>query len=147
MSLIQSIQDYVKTYTSLKSGAPVWVGYLGETPTEYAIIPLPGARVVETYLNDKTLREYPFAFQSMESTADDLERLESQGFYEEFAEWLDEQTESGNLPNLGIGKTAESIESTGWGYLFVQGESQTGIYQVQCRLTYTQEAHEESEGS
>jgi hypothetical protein len=138
MSIIESIQSYIKTYTSLKSGAPVWVDYMGDQPTEYSIVPLPGARVVEEYINGNSKRSYPFAFRSMESTADDLERLGTQGFFEAFADWLEQQTENGNLPTLGVGQTAESIETTGWGYLFQQGESSTGVYQITCVLTYKQ---------
>ena len=138
MSIISAIQTYIKDYTSLKSGAPVWVDYLGSEPTEYSIVPLPGGRIIEEYINGNSLRSYPFAFQSMESTADDLERLGTQGFFEAFADWLEQQTESGDLPTLGAGQTAESIETTGWGYLFQQGESQTGVYQIQCLLVYRQ---------
>ena len=136
MSIISAIQTYLKTYTSLKTGSPVWVDNLGNKPTEYAVIPLPGARITERYLNGSSTREYPFAFQSMESTAAELERLETIGFYEAFAEWLDTQTNSGVLPTLASGLTAESIEALGWGYKYEQGESQTGIYQIQCRMTY-----------
>lgn len=139
MSMISALQTYIKTYSSLKTGAPVWVDYLGSMPTEYTIVPLPGERIVESYVDGSSYREYPFAFQSAESTADDLERLESQGFFEAFADWLESQTDEENFPILESGKTATKIESTGWGYLFQQGESQTGIYNIQCKLTYFQE--------
>lgn len=144
MSIIGAIQTYLKNYSDLKSGAPVWVDYLGDLPVEYAIQPLPGSIVLESYINGSSLRSYAFAFQSMESTADDLERLGTQGFYEEFAEWLEQQTENEDLPILGNGKTALSIKATGWGYLYRQGESATGVYQIQCQMTYKQEPIEES---
>ncbi|RJQ42814.1 MAG: hypothetical protein C4545_04045 [Anaerolineaceae bacterium] len=139
MSIINALKTYIATYSGLKINAPVWVDYLGADPTEYTIIPLAGGRIVESYIDDSSLREYPFAFQSMESTADELERLETQGFYEAFADWLESQTENGDLPELEAGQNAEKIEATGWAYLYQQGDSQTGIYQIQCRLTYTQE--------
>ena len=138
-SIIESVKDYINTYSGLKESAPVWVDYIGSTPTEYSIIPLAGARIVETYLNDTTLREFPFALQSMESTADELERLETQGFYEAFAEWLESQTLADEFPALESGKVVTKIEATGWSYLYQQGESQTGVYQIQCKLTYEQE--------
>lgn len=138
MSVIESVQDYLKSYSDLKSGAPVWVDFLSNTPVEYSIQPLPGERILESYINGSSLRAFFFAFQSMESTADDLERLGTQGFYETFADWLEEQTEIENLPTLDAGKEAESIGATGWGYLFQQGDSQTGVYQIQCRLVYKQ---------
>lgn len=138
ISMISAVRTYIKTYGSLVANAPVWVNYLSVTPTEYAIIPLPGARVIETDIRGGTVREFPFAFQSVESTADELERLESIGFYEAFATWLDVQTLSGVFPTLNAGQTPEKIEALGWAYLYEQGQSDTGIYQIQCKLTYSQ---------
>lgn len=137
-SIIEGVRDYLRTYTGLSSGAPIWVEYLGNEPTEYALLPLAGGRVIETYINGKRLMEYPFAFRSMESTADDLARMENNGFYEAFAQWLDDQTNLGNLPALPTGMVAEEIEALGWGYLYEEGDSKTGIYQVQCRVIYEQ---------
>lgn len=139
MSIISSVRTYLATYTGLKTGAPLWVDFLGNKPSEYAVIPLAGGKVIETYLSGKSLREYPFAFQSMESTADDLERLENSGFFETFADWLETQTEAGTLPTLGTGQTTELIEALGWGYLYEQGNSDTGVYQIQCRIVYGQD--------
>lgn len=139
---ISAVQTYIKTCADLASGAPVWVNYLGETPTEYAIVPLPGGGIVNelTDLAGNTTREFMFAFQSVESTADDIARLAASGFYEEFSEWLEEQTEAGTLPTLASGRTAVKIEALGAGFLFRQGESATGVYQIQCKLTYEQAA-------
>ncbi len=139
MSIISAIRSYLKDYTGLASGAPVWVDYLGAIPTEYSVVPLAGNKIVEQYVDGSSLREYPFAFRSVESTAADLERLENNGFFEAFADWLESQTEAGNFPTLDSGQTPELIEATGWGYLYEQGNSDTGIYQIQCRLLYKQE--------
>ena len=139
MSIISSVRTYLATYTGLKTGAPLWVDYLGNNPSEYAVIPLAGGKVVETDIDGSSQREFPFAFQSMESTADDLERLENSGFFETFSDWLETQSEAGTLPTLGAGQTAELIEATGWGYLYQQGNSDTGVYQIQCRLEYKQD--------
>ena len=84
------------------------------------------------------MREFPFAFRSTESTAEDLARLENLGFYEAFAEWLREQSENEFFPEMDEGQTPTKIYATGWDYLFQQGDSQTGIYQIQCKLEYEQ---------
>lgn len=139
MSIISALKTYIQTYTGLDSGAPVWVDYIGSKPTEYAIIPLAGSKIVEQYINGGSMREYPFAFQSAEFTADELERIENSGFFEAFSDWLESQTLAGVLPAMGAKQTAWAIEATGWAYLFEQGNSDTGIYQIQCRLIYEQE--------
>lgn len=138
MTIIAALQTYMKTCVELKSGRPVWVNFLGSAPTEYSIVPLPGARILEEYVNGVKIMEFPFAFQSAESTADDLARLANAGFYEAYATWLDEQTDLGALPTLDAGQTAEVIEAITSGYLYEQGVSDTGIYQIDCRLEYRQ---------
>jgi hypothetical protein len=138
MSVIQAVRTYLATYSGLKANAPLWVDYLGSNPTQYAVVPLAGGKIVESYIDGSSLREFPFAFQSMERTADDLERLENNGFFEAFSDWLESQSNAGIFPVLGAGKTPELIEALGWGYLYEQGESDSGIYQVQCRLVYQQ---------
>lgn len=140
MSLIGSIRTYIATYPSLESGAGLFTDVLGNTPTQYAVVSLPGATIIEEYLNGASLRQYTFALQSMESTADDPTRTANLEFYEAFAAWLETQTEAGVLPTLDSGKTPEAIEALGQPILFDLGESGTGVYQLQCRLTYEQDA-------
>jgi hypothetical protein len=139
MSIISALRTYLSSYTELKDDAPLWVDYLGPNPTEYSIQPIAGPRVVERYLNGGSVREFPFVFQSMESTADDLERLENIGFFEAFADWLDLQTVNNVYPVLGAKQIPLSIEAIGIAYLYEQGISDTGVYQIQCKLTYEQQ--------
>ena len=138
MSIIEALRTYLATYSGLKTGAPLWVDSIGPEPNQYAIIPLAGEKIIEKYLDDGSLREYPFAFQSLVNTTDDPERLETNGFFETLSEWFEAQTAANILPDLASNKKAISIEALGWGYLFEQGNSDTGIYQIQCKLTYEQ---------
>ena len=137
-SVLSSITTFVKGYSELKSGAPVWVNYLGENPIEYSIVPLPGTRIIEEYLNGSTFRAFPFAFQSVETTLDDLARLNTQSFFEAFAEWLRTMSEQGTFPVMDTGQKPFKIEALGWGVMFERGEDETGIYQIQCNLEYEQ---------
>lgn len=140
MSIISALKTYIASYSGLESGKPVWVNYLDAVPISYAIIPLAGTVIVSEDLAGNSERKYSFAFQSAMSTADELERLESLGFYEAFADWLEEKTLAEEFPTLASGQTPTKIEALGQGYLFEQGESGTGIYQIQCALYYDQEA-------
>jgi hypothetical protein len=138
MSILEDVRTFILTYPGLDANAGFLVEQLSGEPTQYALVPLSGNPIIETYLNDKTLRQFPFAIQSMESTADDLARIAASGFYEGLSDWLEEQNATGTLPTLDIGKTPESIEPLGLPILIEFGESGTGIYQLQCRLTYEQ---------
>lgn len=139
MTLIDSVRDYINTYTGLTAGAPVWVDFLGSVPMQYTVQSVPGSRIIEKYLDGSSLREFPFVFAFMTSTADDVARLANIGFFESFSDWIEQQDDANVYPTLSAGKTPWKIEVLGWGYLFEQGESETGVYQIQCRLTYVQD--------
>ena len=140
MTVLSAIQDFIKGCKELKSDAPVWVNYLGDSPVEYSIVTLPGDRIVFEYINGKTSRVFPFAFQSMESTMDQVARENIQEFYEDFAEWLRTQSEQEVFPDMDPGQRPFKIEAIGSGFLFAQGDSQTGVYQIQCQLLYDQDS-------
>jgi hypothetical protein len=139
MSLIVSVKTYLTGYSGLEDGAPLWVDYLGSEPTGYAIIPLPGTKIIEKYLDGGSLREFPFAFQSMELTADEAERLENNGFFEALSDWFEDQSALGDLPALGEGKSPRRIEALGWAFVYETSESETAVYRIQCKLTYEQD--------
>ena len=140
MSLISALRTYLLTYSGLADNAPLLIDSLGNTHTQYGLFPLPAAQIIENYIDGSSLRQFAFAIQSIESIADDAARQEANEFYEALAAWFESQTEAGVLPTLATGKTAQSIEALQSGFLFEFGESGTGVYQIQCRLTYQQDA-------
>jgi hypothetical protein len=140
MTILESVRTFLLTYSGLADDAGFLVEQLSGEPTQYALVPLSGNPIIETYINGASLRQFPFAVQSLESTADDLARIAASGFYEALSEWLESQNADGVLPTLDTGKTAESIEPIGLPILLEFGESGTGVYQLQCRLTYEQDA-------
>jgi len=140
MTIISALKTYLATYSGLTTGAPLWVDYLSAGVLGYSVMALPGTKKVETFIDDNRhyTAEYPFAFQVMASTADDPNRVANLGFFEAFSDWLDSQTEAGTLPTLGANQTAEKIEAVIGGYLLEQGQSETAVYQITCKLTYEQ---------
>jgi hypothetical protein len=140
MSTIAAVKTYLLTYSGLEADAALLVDVLGSNPVQYALVPLPGNPILETYLDDSSLRQFLFALQSQNSVADDAARTVNYEFYEGFAAWIETQNKAGVFPSLGTGKTPESIEVLGQPILFEFGESGTGIYQIQCRLVYGQVA-------
>ena len=138
MSVLSAIKDYIETYTGIDSDVPVWVNYLRSEPVSYSIVPLGGSRKVSEWIHGNSgEREFLFAFQSSNFTADEAERVGSIEFFEALADWFDEQSEADNLPIMAAGLTPLKIEALEFAYLFEQGESETGVYQIQCRLDYS----------
>ncbi|MGX8711630.1 MAG: chloramphenicol resistance protein [bacterium] len=138
MSIVESLQAFISTCPTLNAFADLHVDGLEPGAVNYSIDTLPGARILTQDLVGNKTREFPFSLTSREAAVDDLARITNSGFYEQFADWLEEQTDDDNLPDLGTKRTAEAIEATSWGYLYQRDENdQTAIYQIICKMTYT----------
>ena len=133
MSDIKAIQDYLLSYQALEDDRPVWVEMLGEEPLSYTVFLVPGKQVTEDIMGNKTV-SYPFGFGAVEVIADNSALVTAE-FYEEFADWLDTQTEAGTLPSLDTGKTALSIEALDTATIIERAEK-TGVFQILCKLIY-----------
>ena len=133
MSDIKAVQDFLLSYQQLEENRPVWVEMLGEDPLSYTVFLVPGKQVTEDIIGNKTV-SYPFGFGAVEVIADNSALLAAE-FYEEFADWLDEQTESGILPTLDTGKSAISIEALDTATIIERAEK-TGVFQILCKLVY-----------
>lgn len=136
-TIIQALQDYIADCSLLSEmGLTPLVNWLEQTPDSYGIFPLPGDKQIYSYPARGGMYEFPFALQVNSSNADDLARLQTQGFFEKFGKWLDAQNEAENYPTLSSGETVYEIEALGQGYLLDQGDSDVSTYEVPCRLTY-----------
>jgi len=136
-TIIQALQDYIATCPLLsENGLTPLVNWLDQTPGSYGMFPLPGDKQVVNYPARGGLYEFPFALQVNASNADDLARLQTQGFFEKFGKWLDLQNSSEVYPTLSTGEVAFEIEALGQGYLLDQGDSNVSTYEVPCKLTY-----------
>lgn len=141
-SIIAALHDFIAGCDHLQPTAPFYVDFIGGD-VSYAIVPLPNNKIIETDIIGNTLREYTFAFQFCNLTADDAIRIENSAFSETFSEWLDAKTHNNQLPILPAGATSEAVEATQNGFLYQQGDSESAIYQINCRLIYEQSAAEE----
>ena len=139
-TLLAALKTYLTDSHQLATGAAVLTDFLGKNPKQYSIVPQPGAHVTEYNVDYSSEREYPFAIQSMESTADELERMANSGFYEALADWFETQTQDGNMPVLNSSQHPVAIQATSWAFISEQSESTTGVYQILCKLVYDQDA-------
>ena len=139
-SILQGIKDFFianAAAAGLDTNGVVDVDFLGPDNVGYSIVTNPGA-TKEEYLGGGGSRTFPFAFQATLSTADDTARVENGGFFEQLSDWLDDQFELDNLPTLPTGKEAFRVEAQDVAYIYEQGQSDRGFYQMLCNLTYYQ---------
>lgn len=142
MTIIESVKNFITgscpCFGEYKS---VNVDFLPEDPNTYSIEEVPAEPILETYLDGSTVRQFVFVFASRVNYSDEIRNnIDNCGFYEDFAEWLEECTENEIFPDLGEGKAPTKIEAISSGYLFdISGDLSNARYQIQCRLIYDKE--------
>ena len=140
MKIIESVKNFILTCPFLAELA-VNVDFLPENTDTYSIEEVPVNSVLQTYLDGTQERQFVFVFASRFYYSDETKNnIENSGFYEDFSDWLDEQTKIGNFPVMRDGLTPSKIEAMSSGYLFdVSGDLSNARYQIQCRLIYDKE--------
>jgi hypothetical protein len=134
-SITAGIQDYLKTYEPLSNG--VYLEYVGEQPTEYAVVMLPELEKIQEYISHGGIYGRHFLLNMRAATNEDADRLINNGFYEDFVEWLETQSEAGTLPLMPSGYNALSIEALSNGFIMESSEVlSTAVYSINCRLVY-----------
>jgi len=134
--IIDSIRTYFLDCPLLENFAKLNVDFLGIDPTEYTIDSQPTSPVIKRYADGGTLKQYIFVFGSREYYGPDtLQNLENSGFYEQFSDWVEQQSNMGNLPKLSGNRRPLFMEVLTTGYLFDASED-NARYQIQCRLVY-----------
>ena len=110
------------------------VDMLNEDVTAYSIESTPAEPILKRYANGDTVRQYVFSLCSRVLYGDEENRDTSE-FYEKFADWLDECTKSGALPELTGKLQSKSIRATTDGYLYDAQETKCQ-YRIQCQFIY-----------
>lgn len=141
MKIIESVKNFILECPYLAELAAVNVDFLPDSPDTYSIEEVPTNAVLQTYLDGSQERQYVFVFASRFYYSDETKNnIENSGFYEDFSDWLDEQTKTGNLPVMRNGLNPTKIEAVSSGYLFdISGDLSNARYQIQCRLIYDKE--------
>lgn len=137
-TIISAVRKFVATCPHLSEFAPVHVDFTAEEATNYGVASS-GESPVQRYFTGDTLRRHNFALYAREYTTNDAERLTNSGFLERFANWLEEQTLTSGLPDLGEGRKAEEMGSANAMLFDLNEDGQTGLYQIQFYLLYEQE--------
>ena len=136
--IIESIRDYINTFSGLKDNCLLLVDNLGADSIEYAVESVPCDPVYKRYTDGEVVKQFLFTFASREYYSADLNQcIENLHFYEQFEDWIEENNYNGILPNLD-NKNPVSIEVLSRGYLY-SADDNTAKYQLQLRLIYEED--------
>lgn len=139
MSIIESVRDFISGCPLLKNGVLLNVDRLGDSEIEYTIDGEITAPILRKYTDGSSLRQFNFIFASREKYgADTLQNIANSGFYEDFADWIEAQSNAGNLPELDEYRVPQYIEVQSGGYVFDTDDS-TARYQIQLKFVYFQD--------
>lgn len=137
--IIKALRDYISQCPYLyEFNKGINIDYLDNNSTTYSIEEVPCEPIIKRYINGDTKRQYDFIFASRESYgADVFQNIENSGFYEDFSNWIEEQSVKGNLPSLEGNRESLEIKVSTTGYAF-QTDDNSARYQIQLKLIYFQ---------
>lgn len=137
--IIKSLRDYIRTCPHLdtfNNAIKVNVNYLEPNTDTYSIEEVPIEPILKKYVNGDSIRQYAFIFTSREPYGIDvLQNIDNSGFYERFADWIENQNYNEIFPLLDNGLEPLEIKVTSTGYAFAITED-TAQFQIQLRLKY-----------
>ena len=141
MTIIEAVRDYILTCPLLEEFARINVDFLPEDVTTYSVESVPTTTIISTDIDGSTTRQFVFVFASRLIYTDELRNnIDNSGFYEDFENWLEANSDNGVFPVLAEGLTPTKIEAMSSGYLFdIAGDFSNARYQIQCRLIYDKE--------
>lgn len=138
-SIMEGLTAYFLKCPLLKDGV-FRVDALGSEPIEYALESAVTSPVLRTYVDGSSIRQYQFNFNSREAySMDRILAIQNESFYEDFCNWVEEQSLLENLPEMPQGCEARALTVLAPGFM-LDATMENAFYQVQLQLQYFKEA-------
>lgn len=138
-SIMEGLTTYFLKCPLLKDGV-FRVNALGSDPVEYALESAITSPVLKKYIDGSSIRQYQFNFNSREAySMDRIMAIQNESFYEDLCNWVEEQSISGNLPEMPEGCEAQDLTVLAPGFM-LDASMTNAFYQVQLQLKYFKEA-------
>lgn len=139
-TIIEALYDWFDKSEALNANTPLQVDFLDSKETAYSIQIIPCNPTMKVYANGSEKRQYLFIFAMRapygESSKVNMRNL---AFFETLEHWISAAERNDNLPELPTGCYPQKVKVLSSGYAMTNTEH-TAQYQIQCRLTYIQEA-------
>lgn len=138
-SIISGIKEYFDTCPIIENlSGKVKVDFLKDQNRVFSIEPIPINPIVAEYLDGIKEKQYQFSLVVKFPYSDEAKQnIENNELFEKLADWVEAQSEKGNLPELPAGMQAEGLTVTSPGALLqVTTDWRTGRYQTTMLLEY-----------
>lgn len=131
--MIGKIRQYLITNKIIDENCRINVDFLGEEPTEFAIIPIPINPVLENYIDGSKLMQYQFQLISCNDYGSDVtQNIENSTFYENLYELITKNNTKGIFPDIKGIQTIECIDNGA----ILNEMTNTAKYAISMRITY-----------
>lgn len=137
MTVIESVQKWLKTYNGLKGRLDV--DFLPEDADTYSVDTIPCEEVLKRYKDGGTMKQFQFAVSSRRFYEQNIKQnLSNLQFFEDLTTWVEKNARARELPAMDNGRQALKIVVTSTAYPFIVSEDGKARYQIQMRLEYYQ---------
>lgn len=131
MSILKSVQDWLAQYPGMEL-VPL-TDQTKETASSYAVAPVGNSATTRDVTGTRHYHN-SYLFYARECALDEADRQANHDLIESLTDWIEAQSDSGNLPFLPGKYAAESVEASN-GMLMEVGKDGLGIYQIQIQMT------------
>lgn len=138
---IKAVQEWLKTcpLVAERMGDEVVfrIDYLPDRVQQFSIEDSPADPIVTQYFSgSERVKNYVLASR-MEYGPEVWQQAANSAFWDDFAAWIEDQSDAGNLPDLGPHRQALQVAVTDTGCV-VTSEDGSCRYQIQIQLLYYQ---------
>lgn len=147
MSKIQKIREFIAGCPFMdKFTNDVHIDWTSENIGDYGLIPT-GESVIETQrdvLENKVIyKRYDVSLCAMHFTVNDIIRIESNGFLEEFIQWIEQQSNTGSAPTFGDNPADEYMTAANGMLYQLSSDGTTGRYEIKIQCFYEKNYNKE----
>lgn len=133
---IEKIRQYLIDNRIIDDDCRINVDFLGEEPTEFAIIPIPINPILEKYVDGSSLRQYQFQLLSCNDYgADVMQNIANSSYFEHLYELIEENNDKRILPEIEGIETIECLDNGA----ILDVTTNAARYSIQMRITYTKD--------
>ena len=137
MTVIESVQKWLKTYNGLKGRLDV--DFLPEDADTYSVDTIPCEEVLKRYKDGGTMKQFQFAVSSRRFYEQNIKQnISNLQFFEDLTAWVEKKARAREFPTMDKGRQPLKIVVTSTAYPFIVSEDGKARYQIQMRLEYYQ---------
>lgn len=138
LNSVEKMRAFIQQYPNL-SGFTNGIKIDWNDSKSFGLMPMGQSTISrkEDILGDIILKkQYNFALYANRFTIEDVMRIETIGFLDDFSEWIEEQSIRGDAPNFGDNPEAEEISAQNGMLYQMYEDGKAGRYQIQIKVLY-----------